>query len=152
MPKFRVLAGKHIEGKTPDGRQRVYKTGDVVDSKTDLNKLNSPGAVKFEKVDESTPATPYVGPGGEVVKSRKQLEAEAVQQPQQAQAKTAGPTTAAKTPEHLEPLQTTSTTTLQPLDLMSVKDLVALAQAEEIDLKGATKKDDIVKTLKAAGL
>lgn len=43
--RFRVLHGKHREG------GRTYVRGEIVDSATDLSKLNAPGAVKFEKLD-----------------------------------------------------------------------------------------------------
>lgn len=46
MAKFRVLIGKHREG------GRTYVAGEVVDSKTDLSRLNSLGSHKFEKVEE----------------------------------------------------------------------------------------------------
>lgn len=43
MARFRVLTGKHREG------GRTYKTGEVVDSKSDLLKLNR-GSRKFDRV------------------------------------------------------------------------------------------------------
>jgi len=56
MAKFRVLQGLHIEGKNADGSQRVYRKGEIVDSATDLNKLNYPGSIKFEQVSNDAPA------------------------------------------------------------------------------------------------
>lgn len=46
MPRFRVLAGVHSEG------GRTYYKGDIVDRKSDLNRLNSPGSLKFEHVPD----------------------------------------------------------------------------------------------------
>lgn len=46
--KFKVLRGKHAEG------GKVYKQGDIVDSKSNLNKLNSPGAIKFQQIIEES--------------------------------------------------------------------------------------------------
>ena len=43
MARFKVLTGKHHEG------GRTYKTGEIVDSKSDLLKLNR-GSRKFERV------------------------------------------------------------------------------------------------------
>ena len=42
MARFKVLFGSHNEG------GRTYKQGEVVDSKSDLNRMNSPGSTKFE--------------------------------------------------------------------------------------------------------
>ena len=57
MTKFRVLVGRHYEGIETEGprkgKARCYKKGDIVDSKTDLLKMNAPGAIKFEKVEET---------------------------------------------------------------------------------------------------
>lgn len=46
MARFKVLRGKHVE----DGV--IYSPGQIVDSKSDLSKLNAPGAQKFEKLGE----------------------------------------------------------------------------------------------------
>jgi hypothetical protein len=43
---FRVLQGSHSEG------GKLYDPGDIVDSASDLLLLNSPGSIKFEKVEE----------------------------------------------------------------------------------------------------
>jgi len=60
--KFKVLRGQHSEG------GETYRAGDVVDSASDLNRHNSPGAKKFEQLEggvadvpsASPPATPAV--------------------------------------------------------------------------------------------
>jgi hypothetical protein len=44
MAKFRVLHGIHAEG------GQVYRAGEVVDSATDLNRMNTPGSSKFEEL------------------------------------------------------------------------------------------------------
>lgn len=56
MAKFKILAGRHIDA-GPSGKNHVYKAGDVVDSKVDLEKrFNSPGSRKFERIhDEPAP-------------------------------------------------------------------------------------------------
>lgn len=57
--KFRILRGKHNQGERhPDGRPVIYARNDVVESETDLCKLNAGMATKkFERVDDSTPLT-----------------------------------------------------------------------------------------------
>lgn len=51
--KFKVLRGKHSE-KNAENIPILYKQGDIVDSKSDLSKLNAPGMQpKFEKVEDS---------------------------------------------------------------------------------------------------
>ena len=52
MAKFKVLHGSHSEGKNEDGTSRIYRRGDIVDSVTDLNKLNYSGSTKFEEIPE----------------------------------------------------------------------------------------------------
>ncbi len=42
--RFLLLAGSHNEG------GRTYKRGDVVDSASDLNQMNAPNAIKFQRV------------------------------------------------------------------------------------------------------
>ncbi len=49
MTRFKVLVGRHAEG------GEVYSAGDVVDSATDLNLMNSPGSVKFEQLHGDEP-------------------------------------------------------------------------------------------------
>src|SRR5687767_4759818 len=50
--KFKVLRGKHSE-KNADNIPILYKQGDIVDSKSDLSKMNAPGMQpKFEKLDD----------------------------------------------------------------------------------------------------
>lgn len=46
MARFRVVAGSHNEGGV------TYRKGDIVDSKSDLSKLNSPGSLKFQRAED----------------------------------------------------------------------------------------------------
>ncbi len=75
--RFKVLVGKHQEGYTEDGSLRIYKKGEVVESKSDLTRLNGvgPAGMKFEALDKGrgqrngTEAVPFnqsVAPGGQV--------------------------------------------------------------------------------------
>lgn len=49
MARFRLLSGIHNEG------GRTYKPGETIDSKTDLNRFNVPGSVRFEQVGPGRP-------------------------------------------------------------------------------------------------
>lgn len=63
--KFKLLRGTHHEAKwdksvkPPVDRGRTYHAGDVIETNFDLTTLNGgdPQTVKFEKVDDATPAT-----------------------------------------------------------------------------------------------
>lgn len=127
MPKFRVLAGKHCEGKTPEGKPKVYVKGDVVDSKSDLSRLNPPGfPPKFERVEDD--GRPSPAPAVPV--------------------QTLSPT---PTPVHAtSPLPAAPKTVPDGLDKLSLKELQDLAASEEIDLKGAKTRDEVLRAVRAA--
>jgi hypothetical protein len=50
--KFRVMAGQHIQD-GPDGKNHVYKTNDVVESKKDL--VAQFGREKFQREHDDAP-------------------------------------------------------------------------------------------------
>ncbi len=131
MARYRLLAGKHAQKEenpqTGQKENKIYKRGDVFESKHDLLKFNAgPGAMKFEKVEDTQPA------------------------------KAAGTTRPPATPSREavhgtpEPPPRNMNEFLAALDKMSEKDLRALAAEEEIDLKGAKTKDDILKAIRTA--
>lgn len=121
--KFRVLAGKHAE-KDKDGVSRVYVRGDIVDSKSDLTKLNAgPGAQKFAPVEEPSAKAAAGTPVA-------QLHAKVAAPP-------APPADELQKKLHAD------------LDKMTVEQLKAYAAEEEIDLKGAATKDQLLKIIKA---
>lgn len=126
--KFKVLRGKHAEGRNPDGSQRVYQQGEVVDSVSDLSRLNSSGAVKFERIDEAPRGTPAREP---VVAAAPGFVAAA---PGFVNAPAAAPPVPAQ----------------DGLDSMTVADLKSLAEEEEIDLAGARYKDDMIAKIRLA--
>ncbi len=81
--RFRILAGKHQEGYNEDGSLKVYKKGEVVESKYDLTKLNPPDpkAWKFEPLDtgrgkgksgSGIPTNLPAAPGGQVTSGFQQ--------------------------------------------------------------------------------
>ena len=56
--KFRVLRGRHIERRTPDGKSIVYRPGDVVETDNDLSKHNGEGGRSFWKFLDVTQGEP----------------------------------------------------------------------------------------------
>lgn len=118
MAKFRVVHGRHHEG------GRTYKQGEIVDSKTDLSRLNAPNAIKFEKVAESIPVTPVSIP---------QEETETVEE------------------APMQELEVEEEVSVEDdFETMKVAELKQLAEAEEIDLDGATRKADIIERIREA--
>ena len=133
MAKFRVLVGKHNEGGHVDEKGnrikgRTYRVGEVIDTADDLSRLNASGAIKFERVEEergasrpapTTPTTP--------------------KSPTPPTPAPVNPTT---------PTTPTAPVTPKNLEAMDIKALQALAEEEEIDLKGAKTKEEIIKVLR----
>lgn len=137
--RFKVLVGKHSE-KDKDGVARVYKANtphDMVDSKSDLLKQNSPGSTKFELVTDDyllkrkLPPAPVVG--------RQAVEPPVPEEPSAPPA----PTPPAKP----QPAQTPSGS--KKLDDMSLKELQDLATEEHIDLKGSKDLVEVRKAIRA---
>ena len=96
MPKFKLIAGRHITGKTEQDR-KIYRIGDVVESDRDL--VERFGKDKFQRVGDDAVATVVNG------EARAELEA------------------------------------------MSVRDLRELAEADEVELGNATRKNEIIRVL-----
>jgi hypothetical protein len=50
---FKLLRGKHAEGKDENGKQIIYKMGSTFVSNTDLDKLhNKQNSTKFERISD----------------------------------------------------------------------------------------------------
>lgn len=128
MPKFQVLAGKHIDGKGADGRARVYNAGEVVESRANLLRFNRPGSIKFQRVDDgATIASPAGSPGEIWDRAHESLD------------------------QFIKRMQAKDQASIKPinLDTLSFKDLQALAAEEEIDLKGAKTREEALRFIKA---
>lgn len=125
MSKFRVLVGKHVEQLgivEGEVKTRSYSAGEVVSSNRPLDEIhNKPGAMKFERLHEEPRPS------------------QAVQEP------SGTPATAAASPAAVA-----QTFSLEQLERMSVPDLQKLAEEEEIDLKGASKKQDLIRIIREA--
>jgi len=77
--KFRVLRGNHAEGTYPKGhawagRSIVYSIGEIVDSKSNLARLNSPGPLgpKFQRLyGDATPITDKLLQASQIAKQQE---------------------------------------------------------------------------------
>lgn len=128
--RWQIIAGSHsddyvepIDPKDPNRLRtpKIYRAGDVFDSVCDLSKQNSPGCIKFRKVDPSTPlSNPYDTP-----------------------AKVKGSSEAPINPN------LSVDDRRQTYETMTVDALRRHAAEEEIDLGDATKKSDIIDRLLA---
>lgn len=143
--KFKVLAGKHAEGKGAD--LRVYRKDETIDTDYDLaKKFNGPysNMKKFELISDS-------GPTAEPSKSPPNLSGSAPSAVVAA-AKQGFDTINPPKPVVPEPVKT------QPnpkqyddtLESMNEVELRKFAEAEEIDLGNAKNKKDMLRAIRAA--
>lgn len=157
MQKYQVLTGMHI-GVGPDGREKTYRQGDIVETNLDLLKLNGDGMTpKFARVDGGTDVPSQSGPITVEEAARRGFDPGVSNT-----GKTSPPLPTSTT--HMVPPQTQ--TPLSPrkpnasaprneaeyvdlLNSMSIKELQAHAAEEEIDVRGATKKEELIKIIKA---
>lgn len=103
---------------------KVYRKGDIITTDDDLTRLNGgPGAMKFERLSA------VEDPGSLLPRS----------------VEGADRSHAIPAPARDNPVNKGAN-----LDKMSLTDLQAYADEEEIDLKGAKTRDDVLKQIKAA--
>ena len=126
--RFKLLAGIHA-GRLPDGTKHVFKAkepdNNIITSDTDLEAQF--GSDKYQNIDRLGGS----GPGADALKKRiKELEAELAL----AQGK----------PSVVNPMAK------EDLEEMTVPELRKFAEDMEIDLGTATRKEEIVNTIKAA--
>ena len=152
MPKFKLLAGKH-----EDERGNKYVVGDVVESKVDL--VNYFGAEKFVQVDDrviSKFQRPQTKEEELLQKQIDDLQAKLHLSRQQdgnqttvpAQPQTSTNGENSPPPKGIKPKNPNDVTL--NFEAMNPKELNAFAEEREIDLKGETRKNEIIKILKAA--
>jgi hypothetical protein len=125
VDSFRVVRGRHHEG------GRTYAKGEVVESKSDLLKHNSPGAIKFVRLsDNATLIT-------EAEKAKKG----AVPQDR----------SVAASPPTSEPVAYADDkgATEEELNSLTFQELKDYAAAEEIDLTGVRSKQDAIEVIKS---
>lgn len=123
MPMFKVLAGQHEEG------GRIYRMNEVVNSTQQLDALFNPAdpdmQKKFERVIDNPAYIAQPATGGQAV----------------GEASRAGAGTQPATAPAGSALAGT-------LETMSLKQLQDMAAEEEIDLKGAKTKDEVLRVLR----
>lgn len=126
---YRVLVGSHAEG------GKLYRQGELVNSKFELHKHNSANSIKFERISTSLDelARQGVVPGG-IVRSP-------TMDPNQQQA---NPMLDQNNPPKPPP----TVPPMDSFDSMTVDDLKRFAEAEEIDLGKAKTKAEMIKALR----
>lgn len=118
--KFRVARGRHSEGGV------TYLRGDVVDSKSDLNRMNQPGCIKFIQVDKSVPAKST----HQEAKEREANEAKVSQDATDDEDEVVSV-------EELE----------AQYKKLTVPELTSYAEEEEIDISAAKNKSEIISAI-----
>lgn len=116
---YRVVAGVHSEN------GKVYKKGDIVDSKSDLSQMNHPPtSIKFEKVEDPSISDTFESNESSVAV----LEEEVIEIPDEANS---------------------SGYAREELEQLKIKELESIAEEEGIDISNVTKstrtrKKDII--------
>ncbi len=167
--KFKLLAGGHVQGhpteKNAVGRalSTQYKPGDTVVSEQDLVKRFGPD--KFLFLGEATKqeveslandplipgqgATP-LGDEGPVNTNKPPVDVKVTAEERAASEKAAAALAKADKGKPGTVKAKDVIKQYEPLDKMTLDELKEVAETEEIDLKGATKKDEIIKALRGA--
>lgn len=137
--KFRILHGCLTEP-GPNKTNVFHPRGSVIETDIDLcgpmfnPPISSGMAQKYERVPDHTLVTSRVPIEGEVAAPVEQ----------------ASPAEAAPAPSHVENPNALPAGILQSIDSMTLKELTEYAAAEEIDINGAKKLEDIRRIVKAA--
>lgn len=181
MARWRLLAGQYV-GRAPDGQRRVYNQGDgqIIETDIDLSRFNSPGAMKFERLDEASAAARQSGtrvlsvgeesvkvaaPAGQVSQGFQtsgggagrgedlgpapDVRQENVSKEAAPKAEPPPPAAPAKA-EAAKMDPTARAQQVQKLEGMNAQQLKQFAEEREIDLKGQTSKNEMLKTIKEA--
>jgi len=150
MPRFKLNTGQHISetgklyrGTRPDGKGGVIE-GDVIETNYDLNAFNGPPGYsqKFTQLVDYRDETP------ENAITRLQAEMDQrraeITEREKKRAEVHAATAPTPQPQIPQPAPRHSPN----FDAMSVKELQQWAAEEEVDLKGATSKDTILRVLR----
>lgn len=154
--KFRLMMGSHQDSCPVTKKERNFKANDVIETNQNLLLLNGNGMTpKFLLLESAPLAATSLGPitaeeaalRGFALNVGAATVAAVPPSPTPAEAAKAGfdtiHTDSGKTPPPPK-------LTAESLSMMSVRQLQDVAAEDEIDLKGATKKDDILRILKTA--
>lgn len=139
--KFRLKVGGHVQN-GPDGKPKSYVPGDIVESETDLaERFNTPPmTIKFERLWEE---------------ERREASSRKDTHETHGEKKVTVPPSGPPTPPPSNISHPTSPpekgSAPQPnYEAMSQQDLTELAKEEEVDLRGAKTKADIIARLRTA--
>lgn len=124
--RFQLLAGLHTEPdpSNPPYGELTYKAGDVFESNTDLcQRFNRDGSTKFQRLSDA---------------------------PSKPQAAVPVPSSNSKPIPVPEP--TPPSKLKVNLDVMTLEQLQKFAEDEEIDIKGAKKREEVLRAVKSAVL
>lgn len=135
LKKFRLMGGKH-----QDDYGRKYVPGDIIASTKDLDVIF---ANIFQRVEQATPDKYHSQP-----LPVKTLNTPVLIQEHQTNVPTGLPV--ANQPPAPTLRKAIEADVMLDLPAMTAKELQQLAQDEGIDLKGASKKDDIIKIIQAS--
>lgn len=150
---YRLLAGLHDTGK------RIYQTGELIESELDLLMFNGRGtAPKYQLVhgEEDGKIETRIGPDARVFDPAKETidQFTARVKAEQDRAKLHGfgdqETDVARAAR--QGFDSADKPAPKPIEQWSKEELLAAAEAEEIDLKGAKTQAEIIKILKVAGV
>lgn len=173
MPLFKLIKGTEVRGAR--NKREVFKAGDVIESEENLAAMEPE---RYERVPDEQAhyyrsaraqrASAAAGEEGDkydrptVVTTPKDNQAPAPNRLSQqadpgAKAQVSGPTAApaaATTPAPAHAPKTTKKETWEDtygdFNELTIEDLKEIATTEKVDLKGVSKKDDIIKALRAA--
>lgn len=176
--KYQVVAGQHIQDdplgrKNPDGStvQILYPTGSIVETPLDLERLNQydpqTGQIvseKFRRIHEDQAAAGLPSTATVWDSAKETLEEFVARQratgaspgssaaAPSASSATTPPLPSAEPvvlPPNAVPPGVKATEEMKTLSMMTVNELRKLAEEQEVDLKGAKSKEDILKVFAA---
>lgn len=132
LRRYRLMAGLHVEGSNiklgPDGQpekpRKTYRSGDIIETTTDLCRLNGPGPM--------TPKFLLVG-SAEDTRAQEEKESQELLKDEVTEE---------------EEFSAVDDDSIDTLSAMNLRELRQFAESEEIDLEGLTKKVEIVKAIR----
>lgn len=135
MNRFRLNTGKHQQKEDKTGKSRLYRQGEIIETEADLSKLNTGGGTpKFERLEDRSERRRYEEPTPATTTPT-------VVPPSPA----SSPSLPQGTPS--KATQSEAGYTESELAGMTVNELKELAAEDEIDVKGAQTKAELIKVL-----
>lgn len=135
MAKFKVIAGKHVTGSQKSGNRKTYSKDQTFDTSSELETafcLKYPD--KFELIGSAKGVPP-------TARETSNMEKDILHGPEENRSPREGPRFPEPPPDEVE-------VDMSKLEKMDAKQLTEFATKYEIPLKGAKKKDEILKIIK----